>query len=134
MFNGTSLGLKLKSPVPPPKPAMLSLVTGGLLLLYGKWLTQTPQSQLLFLLQTPLVPLLTPDSGLETRPKSRDLRGDRKKDGMMETRGFTRVDFSSATMGNGNNPEKPDRRRPISGDQQIQFGTKHNFHGLKSAT
>ena len=30
--------------------------------------------------------------------------------------------------------EKPSKKRPISGDQQIQFGTKHNFHGSKSVT
>lgn len=62
------------------------------------------------------------------------MRGDRKKDWMTGTRGFTRADFSPAVMGDWNNPEKPDKERPISGDQQIQFGTKHNFHGLKSAT
>lgn len=28
----------------------------------------------------------------------------------------------------------PIKKRPISGNQQIQFGTKHNFHGLKSVT
>lgn len=33
-----------------------------------------------------------------------------------------------------NCPEKPNKKRPISGNQKIQFGTKHNFHGLKSVT
>lgn len=73
-------------------------------------------------------------SGFGTQPKSRDVRGDIRRDGMMGTQGFTRADFSPAVMGSWNNPEKPDKKRPISGDQQIQFGTKHNFHGLKSAT
>ena len=34
--------------------------------------------------------------------------------------------------GENNSPEKPNKKRPISGNQQIQFGTKHDFHGLKS--
>lgn len=53
----------------------------------------------------------------------------------MKIQSFTRAKYSSAEMGSESNSlEKPSKKRPISGNQQIQFGTKHNFHGLKSVT
>lgn len=66
-----------------------------------------------------------------------------RKDGDDENEGVQEQNFLLQRWGvEVNSPEKPNnnkkknkiKKRPISGNQQIQFGTKHNFHGLKSAT
>lgn len=63
----------------------------------------------------------------EQRSKEKGENADEDDDGFHKSRIFF------AEVGSeSDSPEEPDKKRPISGNQQIQVGTKHNFHGLKS--
>lgn len=135
----TGASLQVKSPgLPSPAPPVLcspglSLVTGCLLPLQKVANSTHPIVNYSFSWEPHSFLCLLQTSGFVTQPKSRDVRGDRQKD-WMTGRGALQEQTFSCSDGELDNPEKPDKERPISGDQQIQFGTKHNFHGLKSAT
>lgn len=73
----------------------------------------------------------TPPLGPELGQRAEKQEG-RGRNGDRVTRAVTGAEHSAEEGSERNSPEKPDRKRPTSGNQQIQVGTKHDFHGLKS--
>lgn len=126
---------RLASPAPPPEPgaprgaapqgrAPTHPVSAAERQQRRRPVSQTPSPA------SPACP--TPPLGPEELGQRAEKHEGRGRNGDRETRAVTGAEHSAAQGSERDSPEKPDRKRPTSGHQQIQVGTKHDFHGLKS--